>query len=54
MHLARSPGELHSESAAERLDRGYFGCILKLRLLAPDIIYEALAGPQLAELGCAT
>jgi hypothetical protein len=37
-------------AAAEKIDRGYVGCILRLTLLAPDIIEAIVDGRQLAEL----
>ena len=37
-------------SAVEKIDRGYVGSVLRLTLLAPDIIEAVLDGLQLAEL----
>ena len=36
---------------AEKLDRGYFGRILQLTLLAPDIVEAIMDGRQPAEWG---
>jgi hypothetical protein len=36
---------------AEKIDRGYVGSILRLTLLAPDIVEAILDGRQPAELG---
>jgi hypothetical protein len=38
--LVREPG------VAEKLDRGYLGCVLQLTLLAPDIVEAILDGRQ--------
>jgi len=38
-------------AGAEKIDRGYAGSVLRLTLLAPDIIGAVLDGQQLAELG---
>jgi hypothetical protein len=38
-------------AAAEKIDRGYVGSILRLTLLAPDIVEEILDGRQPAGLG---
>jgi hypothetical protein len=38
-------------AAAEKTDRGFVGSILRLTLLAPDIIEAILDGRQAAELG---
>jgi hypothetical protein len=38
-------------AAAEKIDRGYVGCILRLTLLAPDIVEAILDGRQPADLG---
>jgi hypothetical protein len=38
-------------AAAERIDRGYLGRVLRLTLLAPDIVEAILDGRQPAELG---
>jgi hypothetical protein len=37
-------------AAAEKIDRGYVGCILRLTLLAPDIIEAIVDGRQPADL----
>ena len=39
-------------AAKEKIDRGYVGSILRLTLLAPDIIEMILDGRQPARLGC--
>src|SRR4051812_49842236 len=41
-------------AAAEKIDRGYVGGILRLTLLAPDIIEAILDGRQPPTLGLAT
>ena len=41
-------------AAAERVDRGYLGTILRLTLLAPDIVEAILDGRQPAEPGLPT
>ncbi len=41
-------------AAAEKVDRGYLGTILRLTLLAPDIVEAILDGRQPAELGLPT
>jgi hypothetical protein len=33
-------------AAAERIERGYLGCLLRLTLLAPDIVAAILDGRQ--------
>ena len=38
-------------AAAERIERGYLGSLLRLTLLAPDIVEAILDGRQPAELG---
>src|SRR4051794_34286033 len=38
-------------AAAEKIDRGYLGSILRLTLLAPDIVEMILDGRQLEGLG---
>jgi hypothetical protein len=38
-------------AAAEKIDRGFVGSLLRLTLLAPDIIEKILDGRQPAELG---
>jgi hypothetical protein len=38
-------------AAAERIDRGYAGTILRLTLLAPDLIEAILDGRQPADFG---
>ena len=38
-------------AAAEKVDRGYLGTILRFTLLAPDIVEAILDGRQPAELG---
>ncbi len=38
-------------AAAERIERGYLGTLLRLALLAPDIVEAILDGRQLPELG---
>ena len=38
-------------AAAEKIDRGYVGSILRLTLLAPDIVEAILDGRQSEELG---
>ena len=38
-------------AAAEKIDRGYVGSILRLTLLAPDIVEAIFDGQQPAELG---
>jgi hypothetical protein len=38
-------------AAAERIERGYLGSLLRLTLLAPDIVVAILDGRQLLELG---
>ena len=38
-------------AAAERLDRGYTGGLLRLTLLAPEIVDATLDGRQQADLG---
>jgi hypothetical protein len=38
-------------AAAEKVDRGYLGTILRFTLLAPDIVEVILDGRQAAELG---
>ena len=40
--------------AAEKVDRGYLGTILRLTLLAPDIVEAILDGWRPAELGLPT
>ena len=37
-------------AAAEKLDRGYLGTLLRSTLLAPDIVENILAGRQLEDL----
>ena len=41
-------------AGAERIDRGYLGRVLRLTLLAPDIVQAILDGRQPAELGLPT
>jgi hypothetical protein len=41
-------------AAAERIERGYLGSLLRLTLLAPDIVEAILDGRQPAELGLPT
>ena len=41
-------------AAAERIERGYLGSLLRLTLLAPDIVAAILDGRQPAELGLPT
>ncbi len=41
-------------AAAERIERGYLGTILRFTLLAPDIVEAILDGRQPAELGLPT
>jgi hypothetical protein len=38
-------------ATAEKIDRGYVGSILRLTLLAPDIVEAILDGGQPADLG---
>jgi len=38
-------------AAAERIDRGYVGSILRLTLLAPDIVAAILDGQQPVDMG---
>ncbi len=38
-------------AAAERIERGYLGSLLRLTLLAPDLVEAILDGRQSAELG---
>src|SRR4051794_33478315 len=38
-------------AAAEKIDRGYVGSILRLTLLAPDIVEAILDGRQPVDLG---
>ena len=38
-------------AAAERIERGYLGSLLRLTLLAPDIAEAILDGEQPSELG---
>ena len=38
-------------AAGERIERGYLGSLLRLMLLAPDIVEAILDGRQLAALG---
>jgi hypothetical protein len=38
-------------AAAERLERGYLGTLLRLTLLAPDIVEAILDGRQSADIG---
>ena len=38
-------------AAAEKIDRGYLGRVLRLALLAPDIVEAILDGRQSADLG---
>ena len=37
-------------AAAERVERGYFGTLLRLTLLAPDIVEAVLEGRQMDRL----
>ena len=41
-------------AAAERIERGYLGTLLRLTLLAPDIVEAILDGRQPAGLGLPT
>ena len=41
-------------AAAEKIDRGYVGSILRLTLLAPDIVEAILDGRQPERLGLPT
>ncbi len=41
-------------AAAEKVDRGYLGTILRLTLLAPNLVEAILDGRQPAELGLPT
>src|SRR6201990_2348794 len=41
-------------ASAEKIDRGYVGSILRLTLLAPDIVEAILDGRQPTELGLPT
>ena len=41
-------------AAAEKIERGYLGTLLRLTLLAPDIVEAILDGRQAAELGLPT
>jgi hypothetical protein len=41
-------------AAKEKIDRGYVGTVLRLTLLAPDIVEAILDGRQLATLGLPT
>jgi hypothetical protein len=43
-------GSVSEMAVAEKLDRGYLGCILMLTLLAPDIIKAIMDGRQPAGL----
>ncbi len=36
---------------AEKIERGYLGCLLRLTLLAPDLVEAILDGRQPADLG---
>jgi hypothetical protein len=47
----RSQYSIHEMAAAERIDRGYLGRVLRLTLLAPDIAEAILDGRQPPELG---
>jgi hypothetical protein len=38
-------------ATAEKIERGYMGTLLRLTLLAPDIVEAVLEGRQLAGLG---
>jgi hypothetical protein len=44
-------GSVSELAAAEKLDRGYLGRILMLKLLAPDIVEAIMDGRQPAEFG---
>src|SRR5437762_2079583 len=44
-------GSISEIGAVEKIDRGYVGSILRLTLLAPDIIEAILDGRQPADLG---
>ena len=44
-------GSISEIAAAETIDRGYVGSILRLTLLAPDIIEAILDGRQAEDLG---
>lgn len=44
-------GSLGELAAAEKIDRSYLGKMLRLTLLAPDIVEEILDGRQPAEIG---
>jgi hypothetical protein len=41
-------------AASEKIDRGYVGSVLRLTLLAPDIIDEILSGRHAPDLGLPT
>jgi hypothetical protein len=47
----RSQCSINEMAAAERIDRGYLGRVLRLTLLAPDIAEAILDGRQPPELG---
>jgi hypothetical protein len=44
-------GSISEIAAAEKIDRGYVGSILRLTLLAPDIVQAILDGRQPVGLG---
>jgi hypothetical protein len=47
-------GSISEIAEKERIDRGYVGTVLRLTLLAPDIVEAILDGSQLATLGLPT
>ncbi len=49
----RSYASISDMAAAERIERGYLGTLLRLTLLAPDIVEAVLDGTQPPELGLA-
>ena len=44
-------GSISEMAAAERIERGYLGTLLRLTLLAPDIVEAILDGQQPVDLG---
>ena len=49
--LLRKRGPAERLAEAERIERGYLGSLLRLTLLAPDIVEAILDGRQPPELG---